>query len=96
MSRNDVLVGMRFTELFNLLTYLEFAIMQFSWLFMLVLLSISSGFLFGFAAYKHGLAVKRWGCVGCILGPLTYPLFSTHKRLADMKVWRYGRYSIEG
>jgi hypothetical protein len=31
---------------------------------------------------------------GCILGPLTYPLF-TSKRLADMKVWRHGRYRMK-
>ncbi len=69
--------------------------MLFSGLFLLLVSNVSSRFLFGFAAYKHGLAVKRWGCVGCILGPLTYPLFSTHKRLADMKIWRHGRYRID-
>ncbi|MCL1105980.1 hypothetical protein [Shewanella algicola] len=69
--------------------------MQLSWLVILVLSSASSCVAFAFAAYKQGLAVKRWGCLALILGPLTYPLFSAHKHLADVKLARYGGYRIK-
>ncbi|MCL1152267.1 hypothetical protein [Shewanella ulleungensis] len=69
--------------------------MPVSLLVILVLSSASSCIAFALAAYKQGLAVKRWACLGLLLGPFTYPLFSAHKRLADVKLLRYGKYRIE-
>ncbi|GGB47432.1 hypothetical protein GCM10011607_04600 [Shewanella inventionis] len=69
--------------------------MQFSWLVVLLLTSAASCIGFGVAAYRQGLGVKRWGFLALLLGPLTYPLFSTHKRLADVKLLRQGGYKIQ-
>ena len=69
--------------------------MQLSWLVILLLMSTTSSLGFGFAAYKQGLGVKRWSCLALLLGPFTYPLFSAHKRLADVKLLRYGGYRID-
>ncbi len=36
----------------------------------------------GNMAFRAGLGVKRWAMLGLIIGPVAYPLFSTHKRFA--------------
>ncbi|WP_394129871.1 hypothetical protein [Shewanella maritima] len=46
---------------------------------------LACGYMFGLAAFKEGLAVKRWAVTGMVLGPLAYPLFNTHKRYANGK-----------
>ncbi|WP_434929154.1 hypothetical protein [Shewanella sp. HL-SH2] len=60
-------------------------VFQLDWLLLALLFVLSSIFL-GFSAYYAGLAVKRWALVGVVLGPVAYPLFTTHKHLAYRKV----------
>ena len=60
-------------------------IFQLEW-FLLPLVLLVSGLFLGFSAYHAGLAVKRWAFVGALLGPIAYPLFTTHKHLAHRKV----------
>ncbi|WP_405130465.1 hypothetical protein [Shewanella oneidensis] len=49
---------------------------------MLVALSFFCAWCFGYAAFRAGLSVKYWTVLGFILGPMAFPLFSTHKRIA--------------
>ncbi|ABO24290.1 conserved hypothetical protein [Shewanella loihica PV-4] len=39
----------------------------------------------GNMAFRAGLGVKRWAMLGLIIGPVAYPLFSTHKRFAQKR-----------
>lgn len=51
-------------------------------IFLLVPVWLLAGIVCGRKAFKHGLGVKRWTLLGCLLGPSIYPLFMTHKRFA--------------
>ncbi|MCL1076897.1 hypothetical protein D5R81_01990 [Parashewanella spongiae] len=55
---------------------------------------IVSGALIGFSAYYSGMAVKRWGLAGLLLGPAAYPLFNAHKQLANRKVVAFSDVSV--
>ncbi|PHY64317.1 hypothetical protein CS023_19955 [Shewanella xiamenensis] len=49
-------------------------------------LSVSCSWCFGIAAFRAGLSVSYWAVMGFILGPLAFPLFSSHKRIALRRV----------
>ena len=49
--------------------------------FVVSVLTVSS-VVMGNLAFRAGLGVKRWALLGLVLGPVGYPLFSTHKRFA--------------
>ena len=46
----------------------------------------------GNMAFRAGLGVKRWAMLGLIMGPVAYPLLSTHKRFAHKRA--QGKQSI--
>ncbi|ABI38487.1 hypothetical protein Shewmr4_1409 [Shewanella sp. MR-4] len=50
--------------------------------YIVVALSVSCSWCFGVAAFRAGLSVSYWAVMGFILGPLAFPLFSSHKRIA--------------
>jgi hypothetical protein len=56
------------------------------------MLSLSS-IIMGNLAFRAGLGVKRWALLGLLLGPVGYPLFSTHKRFAMKRA--QGKDSVE-
>lgn len=56
------------------------------------MLSLSS-IIMGNLAFRAGLGVKRWALLGLLLGPVGYPLFSTHKRFAMKRA--QGKNSVE-
>ncbi|WP_037458996.1 hypothetical protein [Shewanella sp. HN-41] len=53
---------------------------------LIVFLALISAWCFGLAAFTSGLSVKYWAIVGFILGPLAFPLFTTHSHLALRKI----------
>ncbi len=59
--------------------------------FILSVLTVSS-LAMGNLAFRAGLGVKRWAVLGLVLGPVAYPLLSTHKRFALKRV--QGRHSV--
>lgn len=60
---------------------------------LILLMSVGSAWYMGLMAFSQGMPVKRWACVGALIGPAGYPLFSTHKRLNER---RAGRLSGQG
>ncbi|WP_250885932.1 hypothetical protein [Shewanella jiangmenensis] len=57
-------------------------------------LSLLSAWYFGTRAFAKGMGVKRWACIGAAMGPVAYPLFTTHKRLMERKAGLYGERCI--
>ncbi len=51
---------------------------------------LACSFLTGKAAFSSGLPVFYWSILGGLLGPLVYPLFSTHKRFSIKRLQRPG------
>ncbi|ABK47696.1 hypothetical protein CF168_13460 [Shewanella bicestrii] len=56
--------------------------------YVVVALSVSCSWCFGVAAFRVGLSVSYWAVMGFILGPLAFPLFSSHKRIALSRMRR--------
>ncbi|QSX35954.1 hypothetical protein [Shewanella sedimentimangrovi] len=54
-------------------------------LLLMVLASVGSAWYLGMTAFHSGMPVRRWICAGFLMGPAAYPLFSTHKHLAERK-----------
>lgn len=48
---------------------------------LVLLMSLGSAWYLGVLAFSQGMPVKRWAFVGALMGPVGYPLFTTHKRL---------------
>ena len=57
-------------------------------LYLLFFLPFGFAWGLGYAAFTSGLAVKRWALLGACLGPIAYPLFTTHKHLAYRRITR--------
>lgn len=49
---------------------------------LVIFIALISAWYFGLAAFTAGLTVKHW----VLLGPLAYPLFTTHSHLALRKI----------
>lgn len=54
-------------------------------MFIFILMPVSS-WLLGYAAFVSGHGVKRWALLGLCLGPLAFPLLTTHQHLALRKI----------
>uniref|UniRef100_A0A5B8QWN0 Uncharacterized protein n=1 Tax=Shewanella decolorationis TaxID=256839 RepID=A0A5B8QWN0_9GAMM len=54
--------------------------------YVIFVLSVSCSWCFGVAAFRVVLSVSYWAVMGFILGPLAFPLFSSHKRIALSRV----------
>lgn len=53
---------------------------------LVIFIALISAWYFGLAAFTAGLTVKHWVLLGFVLGPLAYPLFTTHLHLALRKI----------
>ena len=53
---------------------------------LVMFIALISAWYFGLAAFTAGFTVKHWVLLGFVLGPLAYPLFTTHSHLALRKV----------
>lgn len=53
---------------------------------LVIFIALISARYFGLAAFTAGFTVKHWVLLGFVLGPLAYPLFTTHRHLALRKI----------
>ncbi|QYX66969.1 hypothetical protein K2227_14235 [Shewanella putrefaciens] len=53
---------------------------------LVICIALISAWYFGLAAFTTGLSVTYWVLLGFVLGPLAYPLFTTHSHLALRKI----------
>nr|WP_277956648.1 hypothetical protein [Shewanella sp. N2AIL] len=53
---------------------------------LVIFIALISAWYFGSAAFTVGLSVTYWALLGFVLGPLAYPLFTTHSHLALRKI----------
>lgn len=53
---------------------------------LVICIALISAWYFGLAAFTAGLSVTYWALLGFVLGPLAYPLFTTHSHLALRKI----------
>ncbi|MDT3309678.1 hypothetical protein [Shewanella vaxholmensis] len=53
---------------------------------LVIFIALISAWYFGLAAFTVGLSVTYWALLGFVLGPLAYPLFTTHSHLALRKI----------
>lgn len=50
--------------------------------------SLLSALFFYMQALQNAMDAKRWGVLALFMGPLLWPMFTTHKRLAWLKAGR--------
>lgn len=53
---------------------------------LVIFIALISAWYFGLAAFTADLSVTYWALLGFVLGPLAYPLFTTHRNLALRKI----------